>query len=281
MADADRTREERDLLGGPLLTWVAPLPPSGIQHETRGTLLDDSGDDEAAPATLFADESFVSSAVFTGDAFLVTSSVRHDIIAHVALDGTVTIPEQAAIPADEYPHDAQLVWTGAEAAVLFWRNPLWAWAPVDASGGISGPLVALALEAYPRTALARGNEMWIVGSSGNSGINLAVTRISSTGEHIAPPLTVVADPEVPFLPAVAGLGRDRLIVALDWRKGLVPRTDRARAGLTLKSISIQAPMPRWSSRPRLSVTERTAAGVSQSPGKGGRRPEKSRAGAVN
>jgi len=227
------TAREKDgtVLGGPLLTWVAPVSPSGLQHETRGAPLDDSGAEEAAPATIFSGESFIGSGVFTGDAFLVTSTVAHDFIARFALDGTVTIPEQTAIAAGEYPHDAQLAWTGADGAVVFRRNPGWSWAPIDASGGISGPPVAMTLTAYPGVVLARGDEMWIVGGSGTGGANLTVTRMSPAGDQIGAPLNVVTDPEIPFVPAVAGLGPDLMV--LGWIGGRISYP--GRIGLALVS----------------------------------------------
>ena len=227
------TARESDaaILGGPLLTWTESLPPSGITQEAKGASLDDSGAQETAPAIIFGDESFVGNAVFTGEAFLVTSSVRHDFIAHFALDGTVTIPKNAAIPAGEYPENAQIVWTGAQGAVVFQQNPGLFWAPVDASGTISGPLVALDETVYPRVSLAHGSEMWIVGSQGTGGLNLALERISSTGMQVAPPLYVVSDPEIPFLPVVAGLGPDTMV--LGWVGGIISYP--GRIGLALLS----------------------------------------------
>jgi hypothetical protein len=227
------TARESDaaVLGGPLLTWYASLPPSGISSEARGALLDDSGGEETAPTTIFGDESFVGNAAFTGDGFLVTSSVRHDFIAHFALDGTVTIPENTAIAAGEYPENAQIVWVGAGGAVIFERNPGLYWAPVDASGAIRGPLVALDQTVYPRVALTRGDEMWIVGSSGTGGVTLALIRISSAGDQIAAPLNVVTDPEVPFLPVVAGLGPNTIV--LGWVGGKISYP--GRIGLALLS----------------------------------------------
>jgi hypothetical protein len=219
------------ILGGPLLTWTQSLPPSGISHEAQGALLDDSGAEETAPTTFFDDESFVGNAAFTGDAFLVTSTVRHDFIAHIALDGTITIPENTAIAAGEYPENAQIVWTGAEGAVIFEQNPGWSWAPVDASGAMSGPPVALEVATYPRVSHARGSEMWIVGSSGTGGVTLALTRISSTGDQIAAPLNVVTDPEVPLLPVVAGLGPNAMV--LGWVGGTISYP--GRIGLALLS----------------------------------------------
>ena len=190
-----------------------------------------SGGEETAPTTIFADESFVNSTAFTGDAFLVTSDDDHDFIAHFALDGTVTIPDDTAIPAGVYPEYAEIVWTGAQGAVIFQEHPGLFWAPVDASGAISGPLVALDQTVYPRVSLAHGSEMWIVGSEGTGGANLALTRISSTGNQVAPPLYVVSDPEIPFLPVVAGLGPNTMV--LGWVGGIISYP--GRIGLALLS----------------------------------------------
>jgi hypothetical protein len=222
---------ETGVLGGPLLTWTASLPPSGISHQAEGALLDDGGGEETAPTTIFDDESFVGNAAFTGDAFLVTSSVRHDFVAHFALDGTVTIPENTAIAAGEYPENAQIVWTGARGAVIFQDDPGLFWAPVDTSGAISGPLVALDETVYPRVSLAHGSEMWIVGSEGTGGANLALTRISSAGHQVAPPLYLVSDPEIPFLPVVGGLGPNTMV--LGWVGGKISYP--GRIGLALLS----------------------------------------------
>jgi hypothetical protein len=219
------------VLGGPLLTWTASLPPSGTSHQAEGELLDDGGGEETVPATIFGDESFIYNAVFTGDAFLVTSDDRHDFIARFALDGTVTIPENTAIPAGVYSEYAQIVWTGEQGAVIFQENPGLFWAPVDASGAISGPPVAMDETVYPRVSLAHGSEMWIVGSEGTGGANLALTRISSTGNQIAPPLDVVSDPEIPFLPVVAGLGPNTMV--LGWVGGMISYP--GRIGLALLS----------------------------------------------
>jgi hypothetical protein len=227
------TARESDsaVLDGPLFIWSQPVPPSGTFYQTEGALLDDSGAEETAPAAIFDDDTSVFTAAFTGDAFLLSASGGRDFIAHFALDGTVTIPENTAIPAGAYPEYAQIVWTGAQGAVVFEEDVGTFWAPVDASGAISGPLVALDETVYPRVSLAHGSEMWIVGSQGTGGENLALTRLSSTGTEVAPPLYVVSDPEIPFLPAVAGLGPNTMV--LGWVGGI--DSYPGRIGLALLS----------------------------------------------
>lgn len=173
-----------------------------------------------------------TSAVFTGDGFLVTAAGQRDggagglPLARVALDGTVTFPATASSTSPSLLQtgaDPRLAWTGGEGrlVVAAGGDGGGAWARVDRSGHVLGEAVTLNGFANPFAPMLamNGQTFVVLGTSpGETGTDdhVDLARVSADGEVTALG-TIVRDPYRLSEPRLARRGSE---VILSWIGGV-------------------------------------------------------------
>ncbi|MGO9838652.1 MAG: hypothetical protein ACLP1X_31110 [Polyangiaceae bacterium] len=218
---------------GPLLAWsVWPqTTPNAGGLQVEAVLLDDNGVDEIAPVTVFPvavqQPRGNYNAVFTGDGYLIAAE-GSELIARMALDGTITLPSTAALGSAEF---GRLAWTGTEARFVYLgigssaSSPgVSSWVSVDATGALLGEPVALAGAIYLAPPLATLGQDTVIVYGTPTGIidqatTLSVTRISATGTVVTSAFGVVTDPQGLHQAQMAVSGSD---VVLAWVGGGYP-----------------------------------------------------------